>query len=472
MAPLDVRDQSGGVVPVLSRRRFLGAVAAGSGGLAIASLLAACSPAAPAGAPQQPAPTAAANTAAQPAQAGPAGFANAGTLKILMSSHFVPAYDTWFDQWAKDWGAKNKVEVQADHILSSDLAAKNAAEVAAGSGHDIYKFSRNGEPTLYHNQMIDVSDVTRQISEAHGGWIPFAETLGLYEGTWHAVPEYFIDFPALYRKDIFDANGLAPIDTWDELLKTGALLKGKGNPIGIAINQKSNDANNTWTGVLWSHGGSVVAQDGKTVALDSPATREMLTYAIELYNKAMTNEVLSWDDTGNNLLLASGRGSWIQNPISALRTIEKDSPDLAKNIYISNTPAGPKGRMTSVTGNSWAIATWAGSAPAAKAFLLDYYQVLPEAIKASQGYNQPVLKDFRKKPMLVLGEEPKLTVLQDFDQVVHSTGYPGPPTPAAGEVESNWIIPLMVARAVNDGDVNSAVEWGTQKVEAIFAKYT
>ena len=472
MAPLDVRDQSRGVAPVLSRRRFLGAMAAGSGGLAIASLLAACSPATPAPAPQQPAPTAAANAAAQPAQAGPAGFANAGTLKILMSSHFVPAYDAWFDQWAKDWGAKNKVEVQADHILSSDLAAKNAAEVAAGAGHDIYKFSRNGEPILYHNQMIDVSDLTKQIGEAHGGWIPFGEALGLYEGSWHAVPEYFIDFPALYRKDIFDANGLAPVDTWDELLKTGTLLKSKGNPIGIAINQKSNDANNTWTGVLWSHGGSVVAQDGKTVALDSPATREMLTYAIELYNKTMTNEVLSWDDTGNNLLLASGRGSWIQNPISALRTIEKDSPDLAKNIYISNTPAGPKGRMTSVTANSWAIATWAGSAAAAKAFLLDYFQVLPEAIKASQGYNQPVLKDLRKKPMLVLGEEPKLTVLQDFDQVAHSVGYPGPPTPPAGEVESNWIIPLMVARAVNDGDVNGAVEWATQKVEAIYAKYS
>ena len=115
-----------------------------------------------------------------------------------------------------------------------------------------------------------------------------------------------------------------------------------------------------------SHGGSVVAQDGKTVALDSPATREMLTYAIELYNKAMTNEVLSWDDTGNNLLLASGRGAWIQNPISALRTIEHDSPDLANKIFISNTPAGPKGRMTSVTGNSWAIANWAGSVPAAR----------------------------------------------------------------------------------------------------------
>src|SRR5437870_9051646 len=139
-------------------------------------------------------------------------------------------------------------------------------------------------------------------------------------------------------------------------MKDGTLLKSKGNTIGIAINQKSNDANNTWTGVLWSHGGSVVAQDGKTVALDSPATREMLTYAIELYNKTMTNEVLSWDDTGNNLLLASGRGSWIQNPISAYRTIEHDTPDLAAKIYVSNTPSGPKGRMTSCGSNSWAIA--------------------------------------------------------------------------------------------------------------------
>ena len=46
----------------------------------------------------------------------------------------------------------------------------------------------------------------------------------------------------------------------------------------------------------------------------------------------MTNEVLSWDDTGNNQMLASGRASWIQNPISSLRTIEKDNPELAKKI--------------------------------------------------------------------------------------------------------------------------------------------
>jgi multiple sugar transport system substrate-binding protein len=258
----------------LTRRRFLVTTATSGLVLAAGSLLSACAaPAAPTSAPTQVSATPAAQAAATPAaQAAPGGPAGGGTLKILMSSHFVPAYDVWIDKWATDWGTRNNLEVQVDHILSTELVAKIAGEVAARGGHDIYRLTRNGEPALYHNQMVDVSDLTKQISEAHGGWIPLGETLGLYEGSWHAVPEYFVDFPALYRKDLFDANGLAAPDTWDDLLKAGSLLKAKGNPIGISINQKSNDANNSWTGVLWSFGGSVVAPDGKTVALNSPET--------------------------------------------------------------------------------------------------------------------------------------------------------------------------------------------------------
>src|SRR6266851_7409983 len=285
----------------LTRRRLLEAFAGGGGALAIGSLLAACSPSATTG--NAPPAAAGPTTASQPAveatasQAGPGGFQGGGTLKLLVRSHFVPAYDEWLDKWAADWGTKNKVEVQVDHTLSAELASKIAAEVASGGGHDMYGLTRNGEPLLYHAQMVDVSDVTKQISEAHGGWIPLAEKLGLYEGIWHALHEYFIYFPALYRKDLFDANGLQPVDTFDDLMKAGSLLKGKGNPIGIAINQKSNDASNSWTCCLWGFGGSTVAADGKTVALNSPETKAMLNYAVELYKSTMTNEVLSWDDT-------------------------------------------------------------------------------------------------------------------------------------------------------------------------------
>ena len=66
--------------------------------------------------------------------------------------------------------------------------------------------------------------------------------------------------------------------------------------------------------------------------------------------------------------------------------------------------------------------------------LIDYYSVYLDAVKAIPGTTSR-FEDFRKKPMAILGEDPKLSPLQDFDQVIHSVGYPGPPTPASAEVE-------------------------------------
>jgi len=55
------------------------------------------------------------------AAAGPTIFTRGAaaadkTLKILQWSHFVPAYDKWFDPFAKEWGAKHGIEVTVDHV--------------------------------------------------------------------------------------------------------------------------------------------------------------------------------------------------------------------------------------------------------------------------------------------------------------------------------------------------------------------
>src|SRR5919204_3153106 len=92
----------------LTRRRFLVATAASSVVLLTGLLEACAGPPAPQSGPGG-------QGAAPAGQAAPGGSASNGTLKLLMSSHFVPAYDTWIDQWAQDWGTKNKMEVQVDH---------------------------------------------------------------------------------------------------------------------------------------------------------------------------------------------------------------------------------------------------------------------------------------------------------------------------------------------------------------------
>src|SRR6266853_1878978 len=62
------------------------------------------------------------------------------TLKIMQWSHFVPAYDAWFDQYAKTWGTQKGVEVTVDHIALADLTTRANAEVAAQQGHDLFQF--------------------------------------------------------------------------------------------------------------------------------------------------------------------------------------------------------------------------------------------------------------------------------------------------------------------------------------------
>jgi hypothetical protein len=73
--------------------------------------------------------------------------------------------------------------------------------------------------------------------------------------------------------------------------------------------------------------------------------------------------------------------------------------------------------------------------------------------------------------MPILGDSPKYSVDQDASEYYRASGWPGKPTEAAGEVEANWIVPLMVARAVGDNNLNGAMEWAEEKIKTIYDKH-
>src|SRR5262245_37286125 len=78
---------------------------------------AAATPAAAAGTPAPPpAVTSGGDVTPVVTVTGQQPFPDGTELKILQWSHFVPRYDQWFDQFAKDWGTANNVKVTVDHI--------------------------------------------------------------------------------------------------------------------------------------------------------------------------------------------------------------------------------------------------------------------------------------------------------------------------------------------------------------------
>src|SRR5262249_36129314 len=240
-----------------------------------------------------------------------------------------------------------------------------------------------------------------EIQKKHGKVLPIGKQVAWSDETkmWVAFPDYFIDFPGLYRTDLWGEIGMKP-DTWEDVRVGGAKLKTKGNPLGISLGH-SVDPNNSYNSMLWSAGASVCDETGKKVMIDSKETLEVVKYVRALYKEAMDPEVLSWDDASNNRFLASGRGSWIHNPISAYRTIQKANKELADKIGMWKTPAGAKQRLAAGAPNSYVIWKFAKNKETAIEFLRFYSDHYEDAFKASTGYDHPLFENMIKTPTIL-----------------------------------------------------------------------
>jgi multiple sugar transport system substrate-binding protein len=428
----------------ISRRDFLKTTGVGLAGASLAGVL-----------------------AAHTAPAAPKGT----RLRILTWSHFVPSYDRWLDRFARDWGKKNGVRVRIDHIPHLEIPARVAAELAAGTGHDMFGRPGGDLVGLYYKHLLDITDLAERIGRQYGGWIPSAKNCGMIKGRWYGYPSFYIVIPMLWRKDLFDAEGLEPPDTWEKARIAARTLRPKGHPTGMQLSH-CNDANHNWRSVLYDFGAKETDASGEHPLLDSKETREALKFAKALYDEGMTPEVFSWDDASDNRYLASGKACWIHDAISAYRSTQDTNPPVFEGTVVGNEPAGPTGLRFNVCDPVvYSIWKFAKNASAALAFLeaLEARQV--EAQTAARGYNMPFLQDQYKKPMTILGHEPKLEILQDFGNIVAFFGYPGPMSPAATEVQARYIIPDMFTRYVRTGNLEGTMQWAMGEIRSIYAKH-
>src|SRR5258707_9284887 len=86
------------------------------------------------------------------------------TLRILQWSHFVPAWDKWFNEtYTKQWGQKNNTNVIVDNINLVDLPARAASEAQARKGHDLCMLL--SPPAAYEKQTIDMTHVYQEVEK-------------------------------------------------------------------------------------------------------------------------------------------------------------------------------------------------------------------------------------------------------------------------------------------------------------------
>lgn len=444
----------------LSRRDFLKfASLAGTGGV-----LAACSPqaaATPAALPPTALPTEAAVATAAPVVEAPAvpakpSVAPGTKLTMKLRAAFMPQGNEILKAIILDWGAKNDIPLEVDIVSMNDLQTIAATAAETGAGPDIIEINQ-GSAHLFAEKLADVTDVCSDLAARYDGFYASAEEACKVDGKWLSVPRFYAPHAISYRTDLFEQVGFSkPPTTWEELYEAGKALQEAGlAPVAFPISHAVGDGNDFIYSILWSHGASDVAADGKTVAINSAETRAALEYMKKLFS-VMPPDVLSYDDASNNRAFLAGAISATNNASTIWGAARNQGTkvkvgDADKNLHeLTNHfvyPAGPAGRVTYAEFMSSAIFAYSPNVSAAKALLTyinEREQYTPWA-NPNLGFVFPPFKGMKDDILMPWNTTPKLAPFRDYAETSHLPGYPSTNFRAGTEAYAKWIIVDMFA---------------------------
>jgi multiple sugar transport system substrate-binding protein len=400
-------------------------------------------------------------------------------LRILQWDHFIPEYDQWFDGFAARWGDEHETNVTVDHVTAEDVRLRASAEVSSRRGHDLVAFT--GTPAgLLDDDVIDHRDIVAEIEAKVGPMLP-AIARGLHNprtGKYVGVSDGWAAQVVNYRSDLWPGGEGATPDSWEAILRAAPRLKAAGTPIGVNLSSNSIDSQTTAWSLLFAFGASLQDEAG-VLTLDSPAAVEAVKFGASLYRTGMTEDTLTWDNFADNRFLASGKGSLVIDPASALRATEKQDPELAAKIALAPPPSGPAGRPGHVgVVTTYVIWNFAENPTGAGRFLLDLVLGYREAVLRSEFYNLPAFPGSVPDLADLLTADPaarptgKYSLFAEAGTWTANAGRPGFDNAAVAEVFSEYIIGQMFAAAAG-GELSAeeAVKGAYARAKPIFDKW-
>jgi ABC-type glycerol-3-phosphate transport system substrate-binding protein len=425
-------------------------------------------------------------------------WAQTKEVRVLAWTHFVPAYDKWFDPFAKEWGAKHDLEVTVDHVGFADVVPRATAEVAAQSGHDIHMFIGLG--SAFEEHVIDLKDVVATLEKKYGKSVELAHrsTYNPFTKKQFAVSDMWVPDPGNYHKGIWTKIGMpnGPV-TYDDLVKAAPEIKKAAPqmqiPIGIGLSQDI-DSNMAVRNILWCHGGSIQDKEGNVV-LNSPETLAALEYTKKLYSVGMTQAVLSWNAASNNQAFNAQETAYILNSISAYRTAQDNKLPVLDNYFFTPALKGPKAQLASEhVMSGYVVWKFSKNQDVAKEFLVALVDASRESMLGSKLYNFPSFYGAAAEPGTPLAKKPesggawiaaqcnkdpfgstpadKLALLAKAQPWSTNLGYPGFANPAEGEIFDTYVLTDMFAKAATGAlSPKDAMAEASTRAKEIFNKW-
>jgi multiple sugar transport system substrate-binding protein len=401
------------------------------------------------------------------AQTGP-------TLRVWLFKSFVTDGNEILARQVEAWAKERKVQVEMDWASFRDREQKFVAGIEAGNPPDVAEMNYQG-PMRYRPALRDVTALAKDIAAARGGLLPYAERVVSLGGQYYGVARLAFPGGLFVRKDLLDAKGLKMPKVYDpDVVEMAKKCQDPSQDLwgfGQTLN-RSDDGNGFMQSILWDYGGSAWDKDGKPALATTYLKQnlEALKFAVDTIQKHKIQPpgVMGWTDVNNNEAYMAGKLVSTNNGASLYYAMVAKKHPLAAKTQVALTPGGPAGSFVAAGAYNWGIFKASKHAELSEDLIrwVEDETRFEEYMKASIGQAGAV---YKKR-----AEHPYWKTDPNFDGMLQNIlrsvwpGYPGPITPAAIEVQAQYILCDMAGRVVVGGlSPEAALKEAHKRVEDV-----
>lgn len=391
-------------------------------------------------------------------------------IRILQTPH---AYQQTYQPLLKEFTELTGIEVQADLVAEADYFTKLNTELAGKSGrHDVFMtgayfiwqygppgwmedltpWIKNASATSPDYDFEDIFEGLRTSTR----W-DFKKGSQLGTGGQWAIPWGFETNVIAYNKKLFDAKGVKPAETLDDLVQLAAdLTDHSANRYGIAFRGSKSWATihpGFMTQFKREGGTDYTVEAGKLVpAMNSDKAVAFTKKWVEMAKKSGPASWTTYDYTQCSADLGNGSAAMMYDADSASypKNVKGASKE-AGNLAWHPGPAGPDGSYATNLW-TWSLAMNSSSKNKLAAWLFLQWATGKDSMtKAAQKvFPDPVRKSVLEGAAFRKGLDAFPGYLETFEKVIDSTKIQFTPTTSFFESTESWAVALQDIYAGQD----------------------
>jgi multiple sugar transport system substrate-binding protein len=395
-------------------------------------------------------------------------------LRVWLFRSYVTACNEILARHIEAWARERGVDVEFDWATFGDREQKFVAAIEAGNPPDVAEMNYQG-PMRYRPALRDVTRLAKELAAARGGLLPYADRVLQFQGQYYGVARQAFGGGLHIRKDLVAEKGLAMPKVYDpDVVEVARKCQDPARELwgfGQTLN-RSDDGNGFLQNLLWDYGGSAWDREGKP-ALATTFLKENLAalqFAVDTIQKHKIQPpgVMGWTDVHNNEAYMAGKLVSTNNGASLYYAMVSKKHPLADKTQVLLTPGGPAGSFIFAGTYNWGVFKASKHAELCEDMIrwVEDERRFEEFMKASIGQAGPVYRSRADHPYWKT--DPNFEGMKE--NIVRSVwpGYPGPITPAAIEVQAQYVLCDMAGRVVVGGlSPEAALREAHKRVEDI-----